>query len=221
MRSDCPSPVIMGRSSGEPRFPSPVEHFAPPSVPLARGQWTTTIRRMDAPLAILLISALTTNGLLAIGAAPSPRPWLVKTALYLACLSPLLLVPAYEPFIALTIQGYIIALGVAMLRRWRIVPPNPSSLERTGVGRFSLATLIIATTLTGVVAAIISNVPVLNADAWRSVILIGLCSGAAALTGYWLASQSFKHQWFVAVIALLVVGAAGQILAKLIPRRRS
>ena len=73
---------------------------------------------MEFSLAILLISTLTTNGLLALWAATSPRHWFWRTTIYLACLSPLLLVPAHELFIALALQGAVISSGVMLRRMW-------------------------------------------------------------------------------------------------------
>ena len=128
----------------------------------------------------------------------------------------MLLIPAYEPLIALTIQGGIVVFGAALLGRWRMVKPCHPLTERPQIRRFSLANLMMATALTAVGTAIIANAPLLNAAAWRSVVLIGFCSGVASLTGYWVALQSiFKRQWFAPAMGILLVGAAGQVLAKL------
>jgi len=141
---------------------------------------------MELKLAILLISALTTNGLLALWAATSHRNWFLRTALYLAYLSPLLLVPAYEPFIALTLQGAVIVAGVALrrLRARRLL--NASDVRDPQRGRrFSLATMLQATMLLSIAAAIAVRVPTLNRFAWQSMGAIGLCSGLTFAAIYW------------------------------------
>src|SRR5687767_7422802 len=75
-----------------------------------------TMQPMEIAIAVLLISALTTTGLLALWAATSRRHWFLRTAAFLAMLSPLLLVPAYEPFVALALQGAVVAGGVGIAR---------------------------------------------------------------------------------------------------------
>ncbi len=101
-----------------------------------------TIPGMEYSLAILLISVLTTNGLLALWAATSQRVGSCgRPSTWHA--SPLLLVPAYEPFVALNIQGTLISLGVALWRlirrRPRLKLENGKPAEPARGYRFSLA----------------------------------------------------------------------------------
>jgi hypothetical protein len=152
---------------------------------------------METAIAVLLVSALTTTGLLALWAATSRRHWFLRTAAFLAVLSPLLLVPAYEPFVALALQGAVVAGGVS-IGRWALSRKRRKRLEGdevTGVGpqwRFSMATLLLAMVLCGVAAAVASQAPRLNWLAWQSVALIGVTGGLATLLGWWAAT---RKQW--------------------------
>jgi type II secretory pathway pseudopilin PulG len=144
------------------------------------------MRLMEYALAILLISSLTTNGLLALWAATSRQHWFLRTAVYLGCLAPLLLVPAYEPFIALALQGAIIAGGVALKRLAVQRSLNASEQNEPPRRRqFALATMLQAMVLVAIAAAIAVRVPELNRFAWQSIVAIGLCSGLLFATIYW------------------------------------
>ena len=68
-------------------------------------------RPMVYAVAILLISALTTVGLIATWAATSPGNWFWRTMAFLGAMSPLFLIPAYESFVAFVIQGAVVAAG--------------------------------------------------------------------------------------------------------------
>jgi hypothetical protein len=171
-----------------------------------------TMQPMDIAIAVLLISALTTTGLLALWAATSHRHWFLRTAAFLAVLSPLLLVPAYEPFVALALQGAVVASGVG-IGRYALSRKRRRSVEgdeATGVGsqwRFSMATLLLAMVLCGVAAAIASQAPRLNRYAWQSVALIGTCGGVATLLGAWAANRRGWRRW-TALFGVMIVAAA-------------
>jgi hypothetical protein len=169
---------------------------------------------METAIAVLLVSALTTTGLLALWAATSRRHWFLRTAAFLAALSPLLLVPAYEPFVALALQGGVVAGGVAVagaLSRKR--RKELEGAEAFGAGpqwRFSMATLLLAMVLCGVAAAVASQAPRLNWLAWQSVALIGITSGMATLLGWWAATrQRWGVQLAASAIALTLAWLLG------------
>jgi hypothetical protein len=177
---------------------------------------------MEIAIAVLLVSALTTTGLLALWAATSRRHWFLRTAAFLAVLSPLLWVPAYEPFVALALQGVVVAVGVG-IGRWAVSRPsavssgpngkrrkNSEGAAAAGVGpkwRFSMATLLLAMVLCGVVAAVASRAPRLNRQAWQSVALIGACGGVAALLGAWAANRRGWRRW-IALLGVLIASLA-------------
>ena len=172
---------------------------------------------MELAIAVLLISTLTTTGLLALWAATSRRHWFVRTAAFAGVLSPLLLVPAYEPFVALVLGGAIVAAGVwvfdrALSRKRRgfaekragASPPPATSTSRRP--RFSLATLLLLMVVCGVAAAVAANAPRLNRYAWQSVAVIGLCGGATTLAACWAATRTSWRRVVVAAVVALLFG---------------
>ena len=127
----------------------------------------------------LIVTSFTCNGLLALWAATSPRHWFVRGAAVLALLSPLLLIPAYEPWIALTLQALIVVAG-ADAWRWCASRPHRFAI------RFSLRTLLAGPPM---VAAIIvigtrvgTNLAPPTVGSWVTMGpklgQMGLCSGA-------------------------------------------
>ncbi len=72
---------------------------------------------IEIVVVVLLATSFTCVGLLAVWAATSPRHWFVRTFVFLAALSPLLLTPAYEPIVAFAIQGLVVACGVRIRNR--------------------------------------------------------------------------------------------------------
>ena len=166
---------------------------------------------MTIAVAGLLVSALSTTGLLALWAANSRRHWFVRTAAFLGVLSPLLLVPAFEPFIALSLQGAIVALGAGGIR-WALSRKRRKNLQGAEVidagstWRFSMATLLLAMVLCGVAAAIAATMPGFNRQVWQSIVLIGVCGSAATLAGYWAATRLGWRRRMVALIAACVAG---------------
>jgi hypothetical protein len=104
-----------------------------------------TMLAMKTAVAVLLISSLATTGMLALWAASSRRHWFVRTAAFLGMLSPLLLVPAYEPFIGLSLEGAIVAVGVwagQALSRERLDARHAVQTGEPRRWRFSLSTLL-------------------------------------------------------------------------------
>ncbi len=94
-------------------------------------------------VAILLVSSLTSVSLLAIFAATSRLHWFWRTMLFLGALAPLLLIPAYEPFIAFVLQGAMIAVGVQLVN-WRAARKRGEPFVKS---RFSLRTVLLAMVL--------------------------------------------------------------------------
>jgi hypothetical protein len=166
---------------------------------------------MELKLTILLISTLTTNGLLALWAATSPRHWFLRTAVYLACLSPLLLVPAYEPFVLLALQGAVIAGGMKATRlykRHRTVSTN-SGGETCSPWRFSLLNLLLSMPFIGAAAAIASRMPALNSFAWQSIGVVAIGSGISILFAYGAARVAMKRRFALAALLLFMAMSLG------------
>lgn len=170
---------------------------------------------METALAILLISTLTTNGLLALWAATSRRHWFLRTAIYLACLAPLLLVPAYEPFVGLACQGAFIAFGIHV-GRWIVRLRKTENLREQGERRpwnFSLSTLLFAAVIVAAASAVSTEAPPLNRQAWINVVGIGTFAGVASLASY-AAIHVFRRRLRVLLVILLLLVAtfAGLIM---------
>ncbi|WP_428308850.1 hypothetical protein [Lacipirellula sp.] len=168
---------------------------------------------MNSPLAILLFSALTTNGLFALWAATSRRGWFWRTSLCLGFLAPLLLIPAYEPLIALVLQAAVIVAAV-QLKRWRqqwraTALPVAASSPRW---RISLLSMLQVTTILGVVAAVAARTPELNRYAWQSIIAIGLCSGASLSLALWASCLDGSRRVIAIGAAIVVAAGLGVLL---------
>lgn len=163
---------------------------------------------MEPALAILLISALTTNGLLALWAATSRRRWFLRTAVYLACIAPLLFIPAYEPFVGLAFQATVIAIGVqAGRRRLRNQTKKcDAAVEQRPAWRFSISTLLFVAALVAIGAAVARAAPPLNRQAWINVFGIGAFSGMVSLASYG-AIQISRRRLRVLVVILLLLSA--------------
>ena len=144
---------------------------------------------MELVLSVLLVSSLTSVGLLALWAATSNQHWFLRTAVFLGLLSLLLLIPAYEPFVVFTWQGVIVASGIHCARWWR-------HAGKTSSRRFSLATMLQAVVVVALLAAVGSRLPELNFLAWRSVVMVGFCAGVATLVGYWVAAAEKPRWWW-------------------------
>jgi hypothetical protein len=156
---------------------------------------------MAYAVAILLVSALTTVGLLALWAATSRATWFWRTMGCLAAIAPVLLIPAYEPFVAFVIQGAVVAAGI-QLAKWRTARNNGESFFES---RFSLRTVLLAMVPIGVLSAVTVRVPELNWYAWQSVILIGLGGGLATLAAWWVTYGRYDNWKMRGLLALLIV----------------
>jgi hypothetical protein len=165
------------------------------------------MQRMTFAVAVLLVSVLSTTGLLALWAANSRRHWLLRTAAFLGVISPLLLVPAHEVFIALSLEGAIVAGGVWLARaicRKRRGSTGEDGGEGPRPWRFSISTLLMTMVLCGVAAAVASQAPTLNRDGWQSVALISACGGLATLLGWRAANRRGWRRWAGMTTALIV-----------------
>lgn len=164
---------------------------------------------MIIAVAVLLFSALTSVGLLAIWAATSPWHWFVRTMLYLGFLSLLLLIPAYEPFVAFVLQGAVVAGGVQLARWWH----GRNSGNRLEMPlRFKLRTIPLVMVPVAILVAVYFRLPELNYVAWQSVVLIGLGGGIATLIGLWITSGKILRWWVRAIIGLAMTVAVSFIL---------
>jgi hypothetical protein len=169
---------------------------------------------MHVVLIALLVSTLTTTGLIALWAANSHRHWFLRAAVFLAALAPLLLVPAYEPFLALALEGATIAGGVQLLRRRErrratlasraVSPPAPDAAKRR-LPRFRLATVLQAMVVIGIAAAITARCPALNREGWQSIVAGGIGGGIAVLLGWFAATRNGWRK--AAGLAAACVGA--------------
>jgi hypothetical protein len=118
---------------------------------------------IELVLGALLVTSFTCVGLVALWAATAPRHWFLRTAVVLAVLSPLLAVPAYEPFLVFAIQACVIVAGVK-LRPWaqrfalKYVPKvqlKPAERSRPRPLRFALRMLLYATPAVAVLALLL------------------------------------------------------------------
>jgi hypothetical protein len=164
---------------------------------------------MAYAVAILLISALTTVGLLALWAATSTAHWFWRTMGFLAAISPVLLIPAYEPFVAFVIQGAVVTAGV-QFAKWRTARKQGESFFKS---QFSVRTVLLAMAPLGLLTAVAVRLPVLNQYAWQSFVLIGLGAGATTLAAWWV-TYGQSSNWIVRfLLALLVVSVCSIVLA--------
>lgn len=163
---------------------------------------------MEYALAALLVSALTTNGLLALWAATSQRHWFLRTAVYLACLAPLLAIPAHDLFIALVLQGAVIAGGVTLrrMRRRRLLDGTEPNESQRG-WRFSLSSLLQLMTLLGLASAVAAESPEFSRFAWQSIVAIGVCSGLSSAVVCWTLTVRGRNR-----VASLLAAAAFAVL---------
>jgi hypothetical protein len=162
---------------------------------------------------IVLVTSFTSTGLFALWAATSPRHWLLRSAVVLLVLLPLLLIPAYELWIIFALQICVVLSGVQIQRRLTARRRSqagsfepPSSPNRQF--RFSLRTLFAITALVAVLTAIVTrmvtNWPQQSVESWTTIVLNGVCSGCAVLLGAWmLAAQRKRITWPAALVICL------------------
>jgi hypothetical protein len=179
-------------------------------------EWLT----IEVALGTLLVTSFTCVGLVALWAATSPRHWFLRTAVVVAFLSPLLLIPACEPFLTFMIQAGIVVGGVIAWRRAtfsrnrNVIPPFAPSHYRgpKSVIRYSLTTLLLLAALACVTVAvatrIATNLPPQNREAWTTIALDGLLCGSAVLIGAWMFASARKWwAWPTGIIACLLAAA--------------
>lgn len=158
-------------------------------------------------VAILLISALTTVGLIAVWAATSPGNWFWRTMAFLGAMSPLLLIPAYEPFVAFVIQGAVVAAGV-QLARWRA---NRGSGEPIFKSRFSLRTVLLAMVPLAVMVAVGVKIVETEDFIWLGSVQIGIVAGILSLTAFWIA-RGRVPVWLKVAVGIASVAALTWLL---------
>lgn len=158
-------------------------------------------------VAILLISALTTVGLIAVWAATSPGNWFWRTMAFLGAMSPLLLIPAYEPFVAFVIQGAVVAAGV-QLARWRA---NRGSGEPIFQSRFSLKTILLIMVPLAVMVAVGVKIVETEDFIWLGSVQIGIVAGILSLTAFWIAKGKAAIGWRV-IVGIATVAALTWLL---------
>jgi hypothetical protein len=171
---------------------------------------------IDLVLGTLLVASFTCVGVLALWAAASPCHWFIRATVVLVALSPMLLVPAYEPIVAFALQCLVVACGV-FAYRWRLDShldkdhQNPNGqLRRPSGFRFSLSSFLLLVVFAAVAIAIIVRLPPLNLYAWSSVVAVGALCGVATLIAAWMFASSRK--WLAWPIGLILCAGLGAIL---------
>ncbi len=162
---------------------------------------------LDLALGILLTTSFTCAGLLALWAATSPWHWLARSAVVLAVLFPLLLIPACEPWIAFALQVCVVVAGVNVWRR--------RSARSQGEGRrkfrFSLRTLLEVVPFVAILAAIsariAANLPPPTVGTWATIGLNGMCGGCTVLLGTWVFVSRRKRAALALCLALAAIMA--------------
>jgi hypothetical protein len=147
---------------------------------------------IELVLGTLLVTSFTCVGLVALWAATSPRHWFLRTVVVLAPLSPLLAVPAYEPFLIFALQVFVIVIGVQCWPslNWRIqiteaAQPATTRLKWLQVLQFLLRMLLF---VTPVVAGITLLSPLLQIPLWGPVLIFAFESAAILVCAIiWLA----------------------------------
>jgi hypothetical protein len=149
---------------------------------------------VEFALGLLLVTSFTCVGLVALWAATSPRHWFLRTAVVVAFLSPLLFIPAHDPFLVFVSQAATIAIGIAIYHWWQMrlkrvsplaVPPN-SQLHSPRT-RYSLSSAMLAVALVAGALATCVRIPREVWLSWPSMLLIGVPFAVASLVGLWLA----------------------------------
>jgi hypothetical protein len=156
---------------------------------------------IDLVLVALLVTSFTCTGLVALWAANSSWHWFIRIAVLALLLAPLLLISAYEPLVAFTLQSGIIFVGVALYRK----PAVPR--------RFALSTFLLVVVVLAATVAIGSRLPRLNVYAWSSVALNGAAAGFATLIGvWWTVSRSKRFAVPSGIFGCIALGFAISML---------
>ena len=148
--------------------------------------WLTT----EVVVGALLATSFTTVGLLSLWAATSPRHWFVRTVVVLALLSPILVVPAYELFLAVVLAIGVTCIGI-MGRRFHYYRKNSTLAERLP-RRFSLRSGFLVVSVLAVALAIGAQVP---NSAWQMSWMWsigGVVVGVATFMASFLVSHTSK-----------------------------
>jgi hypothetical protein len=156
---------------------------------------------IDIFIALLLVSTFATVGIVTTLAVWSSRHWFLRTAVVVAMLSPLLVIPATELFVTLLLEAATIAAGLGVVELIRTRAANV---------RFSLLSLVLCTTLVGLLLAVGRALPQLNRYAWQSLLLMGVGSGLCVLLGH--AAVARRPRWYLRlppiVLVSLLIGLA-------------
>jgi len=151
---------------------------------------------IELVLAGFIISATTSFGLISLWAATSTRHWFIRIAVCFATLCPLLLIPAYEPFAAFAIEGFVVTVGILAYRK------------RAPHHRVSLSDILLAMLLVAIAIVVAVRLPPLNLRAWLSVAMIGAAAGIATLIGaLCFVSSRKKLAWSLGLFGCVATGA--------------
>jgi len=160
----------------------------------------------------LWVTTFTCVGLLGLWAATSRWKWYVRTGITLVALSPLLLIPAYEPFLVLLVQVAVVATGVAAHRSYRgraspnaVGPQDASAPHCRRSFRFSLTTIMLATALIAVAVSIALQIPQEAWFGWADYLLTGAILGAVVLLSAWLVYGRSRRTVRVGLTAVVAV----------------
>ncbi|NLS92006.1 MAG: hypothetical protein GXX96_07480 [Planctomycetaceae bacterium] len=172
------------------------------------------------PFGILSVTSFTVIGLLALWAAGSPWHWLLRIAVVLAVLSPLLFIPAEELWCAAVLQVCTVAAGIAVWR-WRAArrqegnkSQDAAAPKRRFAIQFSIRTLLALACLVAMLAPIVIPLARNRSTSpapWAAVAVGGAYAGCAVLIGAWLTTGARKRRaWAAAALfcACLAVAAA-------------
>ncbi len=143
------------------------------------GMWT-----LDVIVFGVLVTVCASVGLVSIWAAASPRHWIVRAGGLLAFLLPVLLIPAYEPFVILAVQAATIMAGIGVYR-WAYRPRGDRRFAWPPRG-YSLKSLLAVATLVALGLAIVTYRPEHPWNAWAELAITGAALGGAALLVVWL-----------------------------------
>jgi hypothetical protein len=163
---------------------------------------STRIGAMTTTATLLLISTFAAVGLDALAASLAPGHWFKRVLAFLVAPGLLLLIPAFEPFLVLVLEGSVVALGVKLWRR-RQAQELESSRRAAGL-RFGLETLLCVMALCGVAAAVAVRFPANNREGWQSIFVVGIVVGMATLLGAWAATRAWWLSFPALVLALLL-----------------